>query len=358
MKTWRLLNTGFRTGAENMAIDHALLSCRDKGSSPNSLRYMFFRNDIVLLGYHQCAELEADIEYCQQNNIEITRRLTGGGAIFMQPCQIGFELICDADQFLSGLNRKHLYKVFSEPVVNTLKKLGLDAVYRPLNDIEIKGKKVSGTGGVDGKHSFLFHGSLLLDIDLDKMIKSLRIPIEKISDKAINSIQERLTTLNHELGKPVEIDEMLKLMTQEFSESLGVEFDEQPLNAAEETILNDVLEYYQSNEWINKVRMPKSARKVLPGIHKSPGGLIRVVLVIDKRNRQIQSVMITGDFMTSEPRLLRNMEAALKGITVHPGHIRWIIHNIMRDKESAIPNVTAEDFTQAILQAIQKQSDE
>ncbi|MCD4653778.1 hypothetical protein K8T06_07565, partial [bacterium] len=224
--------------------------------------------------------------------------------------------------------------------------------------IEIKGKKVSGTGGVDGKHSFLFHGSLLLDMDLEKMLRSLKIPIEKISDKAITSIRERMTTLNHELDTSVDINKLLPMLAKEFSDSLGIHLEEQPLNKSEKVLFKNALEIYESEEWINKVQMSESARQVLPGLHKAPGGLIRAVLVLDKRNRQIQSVLISGDFHTSEPRLLRNMEAQLKGITVHSGHIRWIIHQVLLGHENAIPDVTSEDFTQAVLNAIQGQSGE
>ncbi|HPQ40906.1 MAG TPA: lipoate--protein ligase family protein, partial [bacterium] len=177
MKPWRLLNTGYITGAENMALDHALLTARDDGHSPDTLRYMFFRQDTVLVGFHQCVDLEINRGYCENQEIEINRRLTGGGAILMQPVHIGFELICDADHFKTGLNRKALYRIISEPVVNAMRRIGLNASYRPLNDIEINGRKVSGTGGVDGNRSLLFHGSILMDMDFETMVQSLNIPI-------------------------------------------------------------------------------------------------------------------------------------------------------------------------------------
>lgn len=351
-KQWRLLNTGFISAAENMALDEALLTCRDRDLTPDTFRFMFFKRDTVLVGYHQCVDLEVDTDFCAANQIEINRRVTGGGAILMQPCHIGFEIICQTDQYQEGLDRRPIYRIFSEPIVSALKSLGLNAAYRPLNDIEINGKKVSGTGGADGNSAFLFHGSILLDMNLETMIKALKIPIEKISDKALNSIRERMTTVNHELGKPVDMNAFLEKITDSFSRALKIDFHPGSLTAVEEEIYASALPRYQSQEWIHKVRMPESARQVLTGNHKAPGGLVRAVIVKDKRNQQIQSLMISGDFFTSKPEVLREIEARVKGVHANINRIRWIISQIFHPHTDCFPDVAAEDFVQAIAKAL------
>lgn len=335
-----------------MALDHALLKSRDLGRSPDTLRYMFFKHDTVLVGYHQCVDLEINRDYCREHGIEINRRLTGGGAILMQPAHIGFEIICDADFFNTGLNRKRLYQKISEPVVNAFRRIGLDASYRPLNDIEIKGRKVSGTGGVDGKKSLLFHGSILMDMDFDTMIGSLNIPIEKLSDKFLSSILDRMTTIQRELGHSVSTETFLPILTAEFKKSFSVDLARDTLSAFEEDTVHETLDDYRSDAWVQKIRMPPNARQETQGLHKAPGGLIRAVLVLDQRNRQIQSAMISGDFFATDPRLLLDIEARLKGSSIHPGQIRWHIHQVLRGNETTIPGVTADDFTQAVINAL------
>ncbi|MBN1297126.1 lipoate--protein ligase family protein [bacterium] len=338
-----------------MALDHAILTARDRDECPDTLRFMFFEADTVLVGFHQCVELEVDIDYCRQHRIEIGRRLTGGGAILMQPSHIGFEIVCDAGWFDTGLNRKNRYRLISDPIVNALRHVGFNAAYRPLNDIEINGKKVSGTGGVDGKRSLLFHGSILVDMDIETMLGCLKIPIQKISDKALASIMDRITTLRRERQGAVDTELLIERIIREFECRLGVEIRENALTEWEYQLFSQRRAYYASSEWIDTVQMPPGTRPVLHGIHKAPGGMVRSVLVVDQRSRHIQSALITGDFFAADPRVLLDMEARLKGVSIDPGKIRWLIHQAFTGYEQTIPEVTADDFVQSVLNALQDQ---
>ena len=90
-KIWRVIDTGLRPAAENIALNRALLEARQAGEIPNTLRFLRFRPS-ALLGYHQSAEQELDLDYCRANNITVQRRITGGGAIYFDETQIGWEL--------------------------------------------------------------------------------------------------------------------------------------------------------------------------------------------------------------------------------------------------------------------------
>ncbi|HPQ39489.1 MAG TPA: hypothetical protein PLV45_03875, partial [bacterium] len=181
-------------------------------------------------------------------------------------------------------------------------------------------------------------------------------PIEKISDKFLSSILDRMTTVHRELGRAIPVGEFLSVLTSEFEKSLSITLDDASLTDHEETLRRDVLSYYASDEWIEKIRIPPDARVESQGLHKAPGGLIRVIVILDQRNRQIQSAMISGDFFAREPRLLLDMEARLKGSSTHPGRIRWSIHQVLHGHEDSIPGVTADDFTQAVLKALRSLS--
>ena len=97
MKTWRLLDTGKRTAAENMCLDQAILEARGKGTVPNTLRFLQFRPHCALVGYHQSVEQEIRMDYCTQTGIDINRRITGGGAIYFGEDTLGWELIAGKD---------------------------------------------------------------------------------------------------------------------------------------------------------------------------------------------------------------------------------------------------------------------
>ena len=81
-ETWRLLDTGPRPAAGNMALDEVVLTARSRDLVPNTLRFLQFAPPCTLVGYHQSVEQEIRIPYCHEHSIEINRRLTGGGGLF------------------------------------------------------------------------------------------------------------------------------------------------------------------------------------------------------------------------------------------------------------------------------------
>ncbi|MDP7421878.1 MAG: lipoate--protein ligase family protein, partial [bacterium] len=182
METWTLLDTGVRSAAENSALDDVLLKCRNRDIIPNTLRFLKFSPNAVLVGFHQSTEQEVRIDYCSNNEIDINRRITGGGAIYLDEPQLGWELIASIGH--PGIPKKvdDLYEKLCLGTVKGLQKLGVKAEFRPKNDIEVDGRKISGTGGAFEGSAFLFQGTLLTDFDVDTMLRSLRIPIEKLKD--------------------------------------------------------------------------------------------------------------------------------------------------------------------------------
>ncbi len=153
------------------------------------------------MGFHQavCEEIRED--YCRCRGIEINRRITGGGAILFDESQLGWEVICEKSFFGVRLPTQRLFRTLCEPVIRALGALGLNVNFRPRNDIEIGGRKISGTGGTDSDDAFLFQGTMLTDFDVDTMLKSLKIPVEKLKAKEIDSVKERVTCLRWELGE-------------------------------------------------------------------------------------------------------------------------------------------------------------
>ena len=92
METWRLLDTGVRSGAENMALDELLLELKAQDRIPSTLRFLQFSNPTVLVGHHQSVEEEVRLDYCRMKGIEINRRLTGGGALYWGQRELGWEI--------------------------------------------------------------------------------------------------------------------------------------------------------------------------------------------------------------------------------------------------------------------------
>ena len=183
----RLLETGYNTAALNMAIDEALME--SIGQMP-VLRIYGWQPPAVSIGYFQSIKEEVDLEKCNEIGIDVVRRLTGGGAVLHE-----FELTYSFITKQYPRNIMESYRWICEAIVISINRLGFDASFVPLNDIAVKGKKVSGSAQTRRNGVLLQHGTLLLGVDVDKMFCVLKVPSEKLRDKIIKDVKERVTSL-------------------------------------------------------------------------------------------------------------------------------------------------------------------
>ena len=153
-----------------------------------------------MVGFHQAIDEEIRTDYCRANRIDMNRRITGGGAIFFDENQLGWEVFCEKAFFNTAIPNVRLFKALCDPVVTALALLNIKAEFRPRNDIEVNGRKISGTGGTESDSAFMFQGTMLVDFDVDTMLRALRIPVEKLKAKEIDSVKDRVTCLKWELG--------------------------------------------------------------------------------------------------------------------------------------------------------------
>lgn len=350
---WRLLDLGPLTAAENMAIEEVVLHCRSQEQVPNTMRFLQFKPHTVLLGYHQSVALEAEEDYCHQHGIDINRRITGGGNMYWDESQLGWEIYAMKDT--PGIPRKleDLYRLMCESLVCGLKKLGVDASYRPKNDVEVNGRKISGTGGTEFGNAFMYCGSLLTDFDVDTMVNCLKLPVAKLEDKGVQTFKQRVTCIKEVLGYIPPMDEIKQAVMDGFKEVLGVNLQQNGLSAAEQQFLDKRLPYFQSNEWIYGARpTQESELKVID--YKTVGGLIRVSARVDSGRQVLKTVFITGDFFAYPERSILDLEAALKNSSSRFENVRKNIQDFFITHNVRIPSMGWEDFYQAISMAIER----
>lgn len=327
--TWRLIDTGVRRAAENMALNKTLLEAHQQGLIPHTLRFLQFKPS-ALLGYHQSAKQELRVDYCNENNIEIQRRMTGGGAIYFDETQIGWELYLDKKVFGTAE-----MSVIAEKICNAaadgINRLGVNAKFRPRNDIEVEGKKISGTGGAFDGDSILYQGTLLIDFDIERMLRVLRIPAEKLSDKAISSARERMVNLKELLGEAPQMAVVKKHITDAFAEAFNVQFEQAvELTDAEEKLFRDNLAEIDSPEWVYQHDQSQNDGPITQGIYKSQGGLIRASISIDKNRNIIKQVWLTGDYFVTPRRIINDLEASLKDTAIDQLQdkvLQFFVHN-------------------------------
>ncbi len=353
-ETWRLLDTGSRSAAENMALDEVILTARARQAVPNTLRFLQFSPPCTLVGYHQAVEEEVRVSYCQEHGIDINRRLTGGGGLFWDESQLGWEIYAAQDDPRFPRRVELLYERLCQGAIRGLEKLGVSASFRPKNDIEVQGRKISGTGGTSMDGAFLFQGTLLVDFDVDTMLRALRIPTEKLKDKEISSLRERVTCLAWELGVLPPLERVKEALAAGFAEALGVSFAPAPLSALEEALLAERLPFFRSDEWVYGVRRPLNHRAELRALYKSAGGLIRVSLLVNAAARRIQEAFITGDFFVYPRRAVLDLEARLKGAPAEVEAVRAVVEEFFDTTDVQIPGVTAADVVRTLAEALDK----
>ena len=182
---FRVIDTGLRGGRENISFDQAMIDAHVAGDIPDTIRFLRFPKT-VLIGRHQALSNEIRADYCQENDIGIVRRITGGGAIYFDEGQLGWELVFSR-KTLGISTLSDMTQAICEAAAAGLSKLGIDAKYRPRNDIEVGGRKLCGTGGFFDGDTLFYQGTLLIEMDPSIMVKALKVPEDKLAKRALDS---------------------------------------------------------------------------------------------------------------------------------------------------------------------------
>lgn len=220
-----------------MGVDQALMTTTD--DSVPVLRLYGWKPYAVSIGYFQSLEEEVDVKKCKGLGMDVVRRLTGGGAVLHE-----HELTYSFITKIFPTNIMESYKLICEPVVMCLKNLGLDAKFSPLNDIIVGDKKVSGNAQTRKKNTMLQHGTILLDVDVEKMFSVLKVPSEKIKDKMIQDVKARV------MGLKKTYDEVAQGLQDSFSQKFEAEILKDDIKADEEIEARILAKYkYSSDDW-------------------------------------------------------------------------------------------------------------
>src|SRR5699024_120948 len=138
---------------------------------------------------------EVDAEAAARHGIEVVRRITGGGAMFVEPGDTITYSIYAPQSLVAGMNFQQAYAHMDEWVIEALGKVGINAWYQPLNDITSDGGKIGGAAQARRRGVVLHHVTMAYNIDADKMLQVLRIGREKLSDKGTTSAARRVDPL-------------------------------------------------------------------------------------------------------------------------------------------------------------------
>lgn len=199
---WQLVHDGPRSPALHMALDEVLTAEVAAGRRPPTLRVWEWGAPAVVIGSFQSLRNEVDPAAAERHGITVVRRISGGGAMFIEPGNTITYSLSVPGSLVSGLSFADSYAYLDDWVLGALGDMGVKAWYQPLNDITSEAGKIAGAAQkrvADGG-AVLHHVTMAYDIDADKMTEVLRIGREKLSDKGTRSANKRVDPLRRQTG--------------------------------------------------------------------------------------------------------------------------------------------------------------
>lgn len=248
--------------------------------------FILWRNEpTIVIGKHQNAIEEINPEYVKEHNINVVRRISGGGAVYHDLNNLSYTIISSKNP-----EAAFDFKTFSQPVINVLTKLGVNANFTGRNDIEINGKKICGNAQAYYNGRMMHHGCLLFNVDLSVLSQALKVSKDKIESKGVKSVRSRVTNILDELPNKIDIETFQQMIFDEMKEN-NKDFTEYVLSNEElEVIRKNRDEKHANWDWVYGKAPEFNIRRDT----KYPAGKITVFANVV--NAKIKSIKIYGDF--------------------------------------------------------------
>lgn len=254
----------------------------------------FFTWDIfptIVCGKHQLLQAEVNLEYLTSIGAEITRRHSGGGTVFADEGDFMFSFILrdrTADVFAKTLNA----------FADALHRLGINAVLSGRNDLTLEGRKFSGNAFYRNDRGTIVHGTMMYDVNIEKLVRSLNPDNEKLISKGIASVRQRVINLKPYLNG-MSREELMSYLEQ----TINMPIPE--LTPEEQSIIVTFESEYRSDEWIwgNNPRFSYSKKERFAW-----GG---IELQLESRSNRIEKIALYGDFFPRQE--LSKLYATLTG---------------------------------------------
>lgn len=226
----RLVRLGRTTWWRTQTVYHAIADMMTE-SAPDTIVLTRPDRPYLCLGYHQIYDAVLDEEACQQRGLPVIRRRIGGGTTYLDGAQLFYQCIFHHSRL--PFSTRRIYALLLAAPVATLRRLGLDARLRDINEVEVNGCRIAGTGGGRLREGGIVVGNVLFDFDYEAMTAVWRAPWPSFRALAAQALRERVTTLRRLLGE-VDEDAVEALLVEEFERALGRPLVPGPLTPEEE----------------------------------------------------------------------------------------------------------------------------
>lgn len=323
----------------NLATEQYLLNQR---TFDEPVVLFYIQQPCVIVGRNQNVRAEVDLAYAKKHQITITRRLSGGGAVYDDLGNLSFSFVVNAEHESFGN-----FKLFTQPIIDALHEMGATgAEISGRNDLLIEGKKFSGNAMYTKNKKMYSHGTLMLNVDLDEVSRVLTVSEKKLASKGTKSVRSRVTNL-----KPYLSEEYQDITTEAFRDRLLLHlfkantieaiqpFEYQLTQQDEQAIDQLVEEIYGNDAWV----FGEEPSFTIKREEKFKGGLIEANISVDKG--KIQAITIYGDYFNQKDT--KEIERLLTDVNYEREAIETVLSTV--EIGQYFNNVSKEEVVQLLV---------
>jgi lipoyl(octanoyl) transferase len=271
-ETWKFVDSGYGSPSFNMALDEALLEWNSKGAFSPVIRFYGWNPPTLSIGYFQKVEKEINIEAVKNQGIGFVRRPTGGRGVLHEH-ELTYSVIVPESHSMMPNTVAEAYRVISEGILKGFHQLGLEAYFAVPETTEerellksphsavcfdtpswyelvVEGRKVAGSAQTRQKGVILQHGSILLDMDEDKLFSLFKYSNERVMERMKKSFKNKAVAINDLTSKRISMEQAKEAFKKGFEEGLNINLEPYELNQTEIDYVNQIAkERYESDEW-------------------------------------------------------------------------------------------------------------
>lgn len=305
-KSMLYLETTSHDPAFNLALEESLL----RSLPANHPGYFLLWQNIpsIIVGRHQCTAEVVNPAFVAACKIPVIRRMTGGGAVYHDLGNLNFSFIVHS-RGKAGL------AAFLAPIMAALAGLGVNASLSGRNDLEVNGKKISGSAQMFFDNKLLHHGTLLVNLDLERMADALRVDEAKFKSKGVASIRARVANLGELIGEKADMAQLKEALASSCASGREV-LSPQMLAAAGELAERK----YSTWDWNYGQSPPFNLEKR----RRFPWG--DVAIRLDVKKGRIRNCALNGDFFSSAP--IADLEKLFANLPFEPGAVKSALANV------------------------------
>jgi lipoate-protein ligase A len=255
MGVWRLLKLETHNAFMNMALDEAVLRARISERVPNTLRFYRWKPSAVSVGKFQKLENEVYLENCRRLSVDVVRRITGGGTVYHDAeDEVTYSVIARTED-LGVSDVAAVYARIYAGIADVLRLLGITADFnegdaKNCPNLTVKGKKISGSAQAHKSGVVLQHGTLLLNVDLERMFTLLRVPWAKTCMEVVGVAKKKITSVKEELGHVVSAETANNALSVGFKNAFGIQLTDGELTSFELELAEELCrEKYATDDW-------------------------------------------------------------------------------------------------------------